>query len=91
MAAAAIAYPAPAGQQPDIEYPPNLAKYQARAAARSQEPNLPKTVPQHLPTEFKGPGVWEGATLAQEYDWTYPLSEQQLDEVDAALAHFKCE
>ncbi|KAK2042064.1 Clavaminate synthase-like protein [Colletotrichum somersetense] len=42
-----------------------------------------------LPTEFKNDMVWDGVTLASEYNWTYVLTPDQLDELDAALAHFK--
>ncbi|CAO1612576.1 unnamed protein product [Parajaminaea phylloscopi] len=81
--------PAIPGQQPDIEYHPNPAKYQARAARRAQEADLPKSIPAGLPREFKGPMVWEGASIAQEYDWTFVLSPQHLDELESALAHFR--
>ncbi|KZL78564.1 taurine catabolism dioxygenase (TfdA family taurine catabolism dioxygenase TauD) [Colletotrichum tofieldiae] len=75
--------------QPDIQYAPDYQKFQARVARRAQEPGLPKSLPAGLPTHFKSDIVWDGATLASEYDWTYALSPEQLDELDAALAHFK--
>ncbi|KAK2053334.1 TfdA family taurine catabolism dioxygenase TauD [Colletotrichum caudatum] len=75
--------------QPDIQYAPNYQKFQARVARRIQEPGLPKTLPEGLPAELKNDMVWNGATLASEYDWTYILTPDQLDELDAALAHFK--
>ena len=105
MAAAATAYAAPpptapvfsttpAAQpppgQPDIAYHPDWDKYQARAARRLRTEDLPKTLPDGFPTELKGELVWDGETIAQEYNWTYVLSAEQLDEIDRALAHFKC-
>ena len=75
--------------QPDISYAPNLEKYQARTASRLAEGNLPKTLPEGFPSKLQGDLVWEGETLAETYDWTYVLSEEQLDEIEAALRHFK--
>ncbi|CAG9954288.1 unnamed protein product [Clonostachys rosea f. rosea IK726] len=104
MAAATVAVPAPlplgkvfsttpAAQpppgQPDIAYHPDWDKYQARAARRTQTEDLPKTLPEGFPKELKGDLVWEGETIAQQYDWTYVLSADQLAEIDSALAHFK--
>ena len=104
MATAATAYAAPpptapisstpAAQpppgQPDIAYHPDWDKYQARTARRLQSEALPKTLPDGFPTELKGKLVWDGETIAEEYDWTYVLSASQLDEIDRALTHFKC-
>ncbi|KAF4119674.1 Taurine catabolism dioxygenase TauD, TfdA family [Geosmithia morbida] len=85
--------PTPAAQpppgQPDISYHPDWDKYQARVARRLQTEDLPKHLPAGFPKELKGDLVWDGDTLAQKYDWTYVLSETQLDEIDSALAHFK--
>ncbi|KAJ3962407.1 hypothetical protein N0V92_000884 [Colletotrichum tropicale] len=85
MATVTIARPV----QPDIQYAPDREKWQARVASRVQEPDLPKSLPEGLPAQFKSDLVWEGSTLANDYDWTYVLSTEQLDELDAALAHFK--
>lgn len=76
--------------QPDIEYRPDFEKYQARTARRLAEGNLQKTLPEGFPQNLTGDLVWEGETLADTYDWTYVLSEEQLDEIEAALKHFKC-
>ncbi|KAK1725131.1 TfdA family taurine catabolism dioxygenase TauD [Colletotrichum acutatum] len=75
--------------QPDIQYAPNYQKFQARTARRVQEPGLPTSLPKSLPQKFTSDMVWEGATLANEYNWTYALTTEQLDELDAALAHFR--
>lgn len=76
--------------QPDIQYAPNRQKWQSRVARRSQEPDLPKTLPEGLPAQFNSDLVWEGETLASQYDWTYVLTPEQLDELDEGLTHFKC-
>lgn len=75
--------------QPDIAYHPDWDKYQARAARRLRSETLPKTLPGGFPTQLEGKLVWDGETIAKEYDWTYVLSAQQLEEIDQALAHFK--
>lgn len=80
---------APPGQ-PDIAYPPDYAKYQARAARRVATERLPTTVPEGFPEQLQGDLVWEGDTVAETYDWTYVLSEEQLAEIDEAVKHFKC-
>ena len=76
--------------QPDISYHPDWKKYQVRVAHRSQNDELPKTLPDGFPKELKGDLVWEGESLAQEYDWTYVFSADQLAEIDNAVTHFKC-
>lgn len=81
--------PAPPGQ-PDISYAPDYDKYQARAARRVKTERLPTTVPEGFPAQLKSDMVWEGDTLAETYDWTYVLSEEQLAEIDAAVKYFKC-
>lgn len=80
---------APPGQ-PDIQYAPDYAKYQARGARRVQTEELPTSVPEGFPDQLEGKMVWEGETLADTYDWTYVLKEDQLAEIDEAVKHFKC-
>lgn len=80
---------APPGQ-PDIAYAPDYQKWQARAAWRLASEDLPKTVPEGFPNQLSGDLVWEGDKLAETYDWTYVLSEDQLAEIDRAKKHFKC-
>ena len=75
--------------QPDIAYAPDFEKYQARTARRLAEGNLPRTLPDGFPSELSGDLVWDGKTLEQTHDWTYVLSEAQLDEIESALKHFK--
>lgn len=82
---------APPPGQPDIEYAPNYAKFQARSERRLKTETLQTSVPDGFPEQLSGDMVWEGNELAETYDWTYVLSEEQLIEIDAALKHFKCE
>ncbi|KXJ85894.1 TfdA family taurine catabolism dioxygenase TauD [Microdochium bolleyi] len=76
--------------QPDIAYAPDRAKWEARTARRLAQGGLRTTLPEGFPKQLQGELVWDGATLTQEYDWTYVLNKEQLAEVDAALEHFKC-
>ncbi|OTA60721.1 Clavaminate synthase-like protein [Hypoxylon sp. EC38] len=80
--------PAPPGQ-PDISYAPDYDKWQARAARRLKEGNLPTTLPKGFPEKLTGDLVWEGESIADTYDWTYVLNAEQLDEIDRAVEHFK--
>ncbi|KAI0126129.1 TfdA family taurine catabolism dioxygenase TauD [Xylariales sp. AK1849] len=82
------AAPAPPGQ-PDISYAPDVTKWQARAARRVKAGGLPTSVPKGFPEALSGDLVWEGDTLAEKYDWTYTLNNDQLDEIDRAVRHFK--
>lgn len=89
----ASSFPTPTAEappgQPDIIYAPDYAKFQARAARRVATERLPTTVPEGFPDQLQGDMVWEGDTLAETYDWTYVLSEEQLAEIDEAVKHFK--
>ncbi|KAI3337240.1 TfdA family taurine catabolism dioxygenase TauD [Xylariaceae sp. AK1471] len=80
--------PAPHGQ-PDISYHPDYKKWQARAARRLQEGDLPKSVPESFPKKLTGDLVWEGQTITDTFNWTYVLSPEHLAEIDRALTHFK--
>lgn len=95
MSATTITSVTPAAQppagQPDISYSPDYDKWQARAARRLAAGNLPSEVPEGFPKALTGALVWDGATLAQTYDWTYVLNAAQLAEIDQALAHFQCQ
>ncbi|KAJ3549656.1 hypothetical protein NM208_g396 [Fusarium decemcellulare] len=61
----------------------------SRVKRRLAEGNLPTKVPEGFPEQLKGDVVWDGATLAETYDWTYVLNDEQLAEIDRAVAHFK--
>lgn len=89
LATSAALVAGPPGQ-PDISYAPNWDKYQARLQRQLQVPNRPTNLPAGLPQKLSGDLVWDSESLAREqYKWTYEFSAAQLDEIDAALAHFK--
>jgi len=77
--------------QPDIEYHPNYEKYVRRRAHRLiEQPNLPETpLPEGFPQQLRGPIVWEGDDWENEAQWVYTLSEDELKEINDALAHFQ--
>jgi hypothetical protein len=92
MGALAIATPSPAGPpgQPDIGYTPDHDNYLARTQRRFETEKLSNSIPPGFPTELQSSFVWDGNTLAESYDWNYVLTPADLEEIDAALAHFKC-
>ncbi|KAI0196420.1 TfdA family taurine catabolism dioxygenase TauD [Astrocystis sublimbata] len=79
---------APPGQ-PDIEYHPNVEKWQARTARRLKEENLPKTLPEGFPAQLIGDLVWEGQSVADSYNWTFHFTPEHLAEINKAVAHFQ--
>lgn len=76
-------------KQPDIQYAPNLEKYQARTKLRLQSQDLPTTLPDGFPSQLTGDLVWEGETLKDKYNWTYELNSAEVQEIEDGLAHFK--
>ena len=77
-------------KQPDIGYAPDWDKYLARTkrrleAEKANQKELPEGFPKRLISDF----VWEGEGLADEYEWTYELNNQQVEEIEAALKHFQ--
>ncbi|KAI1618888.1 hypothetical protein EDD36DRAFT_460525 [Exophiala viscosa] len=77
-------------RQPDIAYKPDYDKFQARRRLRlTTEPLKHVDLPSGFPEELKSDFVWEGEGLAQKYDWTYVLTDEQVQELESALEHFK--
>jgi hypothetical protein len=89
MAAAAVLRPGLPGQ-PDIDYTPNLDKYHARVKRRQETENLEKSLPDGFPRQLQSKLVWNGADIKSRYNWTYELNTQEIEEIEEALAHFKC-
>lgn len=75
--------------QPDIAYTPDWEKYQARVQHRQETEDLPKTLPAGFPSNLESTLAWDGATVADDFQWSYQLSTQDLAEVHQALQHFK--
>ena len=89
MATAQVLRSGPLGQ-PDIDYAPDLDKYLARVARRQQTEKLQNELPDGYPTELKSDLVWDGSTIAKEYNFVYELNTEELQEIEDALVHFKC-
>ena len=89
MSTETVTWVTPAAQlppgQPEINYAPNFDNWQARAARRLAQGNLPSEVPKGFPDQLAGPMVWEGSTLREHHDWTYVLNTEQLVEIDKYL------
>ncbi|RDW76888.1 TauD/TfdA family dioxygenase [Aspergillus mulundensis] len=82
--------PVPIGPvgQPDIQYLPDPIKYAARTERRQKE-KLQTTLPEGFPRELQSDLAWDGKTVGEVYDWNYHLTQDDLEEVDQALQHFK--
>lgn len=76
--------------QPDIQYHPEYEKYKSRTLHRKETEVLQTTLPHGFPQKLNSPLVWEGKYIEKRNDWIYHLSDDQLDEIDAALGNFKC-
>lgn len=75
--------------QPDIQYHPDKAKYEARSKYRKENEELRTTLPTGFPEKLVSPLVWDGRDIEKQDDWAYNLSDAQLDELDTALKSFK--
>ena len=90
MATAQVLRPGPVGQ-PDIDYAPNLDKYVARTKRRTNTEKLDKGLPSGFPSRLESDLVWDGSDIAEKYDWVYELTTEDVEEIEKALVHFKCE
>lgn len=88
-AAVQITRPGPVGQ-PDIDYAPNLDKYLARVKRRTENEKLSSSLPDGFPSRLDSPLVWDGADILTKYDCVYELGEDEVEEIETALTHFKC-
>ncbi|RAH74122.1 TauD/TfdA family dioxygenase [Aspergillus aculeatinus CBS 121060] len=76
-------------QQPDIQYAPDVNKWHTRTERRLRTETLPTELPSGFPAKLESDLVWEGKDIAERYNWTYVLTEADLEEIDAAVLHFK--
>ncbi|KND86428.1 hypothetical protein TOPH_08915 [Tolypocladium ophioglossoides CBS 100239] len=75
--------------QPDIAYTPNWETYQARVKQRHETESLPQTLPDGFPQKLDSDLAWDGATVSEDYEWSYELGQSELTEIQHALEHFK--
>lgn len=90
MTMAAVQIAGPVGQ-PDIGYTPDLDKYLARVKRRLNTEKLPNSLPAGFPQQLDSDLVWTGDKIGDLYDWTYELNAAEIEDIEQALAHFKCE
>jgi hypothetical protein len=76
--------------QPDISYAPDFDKYKARTQKRLANEKIEKTLPAGYPSRLESDFVWDGQTVAEQYDWVHQLNEAQITEIEQALTYFKC-
>ena len=83
--------PVSVATQPDIQYHPDPVKYKALTARRlDQNPELLKmSLLSGFPTKVEGPIVWEGKDWVNEDQWVYKLNEEEIQEIEDAVAHFE--
>jgi len=87
---AAVRIAGPPGQ-PDIGYTPDLDKYLARVKRRKEYEKLDTSLPPGFPASLDSDLVWDGAEIQEKYNWTYELDAEELEDIENALRHFKCE
>lgn len=75
--------------QPDISYHPDAEKFKLRVE-RLKSYRVGSGVPVRFPEKLTGDLVWEGKDFTDEKQWTFELTQDHLNEIGEALAHFKC-
>ncbi len=72
-----------------IQWEPNLATYQARAARRLLAGGLASTLPAKWPQSIDSPLAWDAEDFQKEDTYVVELTSQKKDEINAAVAHFQ--
>ncbi|CAK7237948.1 hypothetical protein SBRCBS47491_010217 [Sporothrix bragantina] len=76
--------------QPDIGYSPDWDKYTARTQHRVASEKLSQELPAGFPKKLDLELVWNPKSLETSgYNWNYVLTDDDIAELEAALAHFK--
>ncbi|KAJ6438151.1 taurine catabolism dioxygenase [Purpureocillium lavendulum] len=75
--------------QPDIAYTPDWDKYQARVQRRRASEDLAQTLPDGFPAKLDSTLAWDGADVAERYDYAYHLTDPDLTEIHEALTYFR--
>lgn len=76
--------------QPNIGYTPDLDNYLARVKRRLGTESLPKSLPAGFPEQLKSDLVWTGEEVEKSYNWVQELTEDELEDIENGLLHFKC-
>ncbi|KAL8381026.1 hypothetical protein RB595_005357 [Gaeumannomyces hyphopodioides] len=77
------------GNYADFSYKVDEEAFRRRTAASLKRDDLPKTVPEGLPAQLKGPLVWTKEDLTDESQFVYSLDDDEKAEILRALEHFK--
>ncbi len=91
MATAQVVMPRGPPGKPDIDYAPDIDKYLARTRRRLATERLERVLPEDFPQRLESDLVWDGSDIADRYNWVYELTQSDIDEIEAALKHFKCD
>jgi hypothetical protein len=79
----------PSRSAAEIAYEPNLSSYLSRSSTRAGLAGLEKEVPKGWPQVLTGPLAWAGSDFKDESEWVCTLSDDDKEEVNRALEHFK--
>jgi hypothetical protein len=79
----------PSRSAAEIAYEPNLSSYLSRSSTRAGLAGLEKEVPKGWPQVLTGPMTWAGSDFKDESEWVCTLSDDDKEEVNRALEHFK--
>lgn len=90
MATVEVLRPVGPPGQTDIHYTPDLDNYISRMQRRMETERLDISLPEGFPNRLGSDLVWDGTDIARRYDWVYELSAEEVEEIEAALKHFKC-
>jgi hypothetical protein len=90
MATAQVLRPSGPLGQPDIDYAPDYQKYQTRRQRRLSTEKLDESLPPGFPERLESDLVWDGTDIAPRYNWVYELNDDEVQEIESALVHFKC-
>lgn len=77
--------------RPEIEWFPSYKVYKDRVdRLKILEPNRPTTLPAGWPLQINSERAWSGSDFKSEDDYVFQFTPEDLNEIEAGLAHFKC-
>jgi len=80
----------PMPSQPDINYYPDIVKYQKRTERRLQIEDLDRVLRLGLPQKIDCAAAWDRSIQERPESWLYYLDADDVEEIDQALASFQC-
>jgi hypothetical protein len=79
----------PGLRQPDIDYYPDIVKYQKRTERRLQSDDLETVLRDGLPPRIDCPAAWGPSTAETPELWLHHLDADDIQEINQALARFQ--